>query len=689
MPTTVEAPPEIIHPVSPRVMQMQVDLEGRVRNLPLARTQGLRPVFEAIVNAIDAIAEKGTRGKVDIKIERDASQPALTPGDTPAQPISSFLITDTGVGFTSKNWEAFQRSDTTSKASRGGKGVGRLLYLKAFERVEIVSTFQEDGKWLTRSFVFRLPDGIVDHAEAAVPPGSAPLLQTNVRLIGFNDRYRNDTPKTTKAIATRIIEHCLERFVLGSCPDVRISDGNETLDLWQLFEEHISISGKPVTFSVKDQAFDLVHVFVSTACADRHRLHFCAQGRAVLSEALSLPDLPSFLTGPDNKTHCYYAGYVSGAFLDSTVTAERTSFLGQNEPDTLLPDEVSWSDLRKTVQDRCADFLKPQIDPITAAKIEQIRRYVETDAPQYRPLVKHKPEILQDIPPNLKKEELEVALYKYDHAYRTELKAKGEQLICAVREGQTDKEGFTQGLTTFLEDWNEAGMAELARYVAYRKAILLFLEASLCRKEDGTYRPESAIHEAVFPLKTTSDDVPPERTNLWVIDEKLIYHRFLASDLPFKKMNDVVDTASADRPDLIIFHSASALAEADAPFNAISIVEFKRPGRGEYDEKENPITQLYSYARTLRDGKAVSRMGRPINIPESTPFYGYLVCDFTPKLEAMVQAANLTRTPEGLGYFGYNTNVQMYVQVMSFEKMLQDAKKRNAILFEKLNIANS
>jgi hypothetical protein len=231
-------------------------------------------------------------------------------------------------------------------------------------------------------------------------------------------------------------------------------------------------------------------------------------------------------------------------------------------------------------------------------------------------------------------------------------------------------------------------MAELARYVAYRKAILLFLEAGLARKESGKYSPESVIHEAVFPLKTTSDEVLPERANLWVIDEKLVYHHYLASDQPFKKMSEVVDNESNDRPDLIVFHSASALAESEPPFTSISIVEFKRPLRNEYEENENPITQLFNYARTVRDGKALTAKGRPMTVSASVPFYGYLLCDFTPKLELMVQAAGLTKTPDGLGYFGWNANVNMYVQVFSFEKMLQDAKKRNAILFNKLNLPN-
>ena len=101
--------------VNNRTMQMQVDLEGRVRNLPLVKTQGLRPVFEAIVNSIDAIDEGGAKGTIEVRIGRDESQRILMAGDTAVQPVYSFEITDTGVGFTSKNWRAFQQSDTTVK----------------------------------------------------------------------------------------------------------------------------------------------------------------------------------------------------------------------------------------------------------------------------------------------------------------------------------------------------------------------------------------------------------------------------------------------------------------------------------------------------------------------------------------------------------------------------------------------
>ena len=661
---------------------MQINLEGRVRNLSLPLRQGLRPVFEAIANSIDAIGDKHSVGTVEIRILRDASQDALIDGDTGLHPIHAFEITDTGVGFTARNWQAFQESDTTAKAAQGGKGIGRLLYLKAFETAEVVSTFEEDGKWFRRNFSFKLPTGIVDSEVTEVSPSKT---TTTVRLVGFNEGYRKKTPKTAKAIATRIVEHCMERFVLGNCPKLTLRD-DEAFDLWEHFEEHITSSGQPFEFKVNDQRFFLVHVLVSTACGDRHRAYYCAQHRSVFSEPLNLPDLPTSISSGDRQ--CYYAAYVSGDYLDNNVTSERTGFVGQSEMETLLAEDISWTALRKEIIERSKEFIAPQIGPVKTAKLKTIQRYVETQSPQYRPLIKHKPEILDDIPPDLKEGELEIALYRHDHEYRTSLKKKGQDLMEDLREGRTDKQGFEENLKQFIQDWNEAGMAELARYVTYRKAILLFLEEGLAQNEDGKYSRESAIHEAVFPLRTTSDDVLPEQSNLWVIDEKLVYHHYLASDLPFKKMGEVIEVGNDDRPDLIIFHSVSALAESETPFTSISIVEFKRPERSDYAENQNPVTQLHNYAKRVRNGNAKTAKGRPITVSEGTPFYGYLLCDFTPKLKEMVEAAGMTKTADGMGYFHYNPNVNMYIQVLSFDKMLQDAKKRNAILFEKLNIPN-
>lgn len=50
------------------------------------------------------------------------------------------------------------------------------------------------------------------------------------------------------------------------------------------------------------------------------------------------------------------------------------------------------------------------------------------------------------------------------------------------------------------------------------------------------------------------------------------------------------------------------------------------------------------------------------------------------------EMANLTRTPDNMGFFGYNAvkDINAYIEIVSYDKLVEDAKKRNKILFDKL-----
>jgi hypothetical protein len=195
----------------------------------------------------------------------------------------------------------------------------------------------------------------------------------------------------------------------------------------------------------------------------------------------------------------------------------------------------------------------------------------------------------------------------------------------------------------------------------------------------------------VFPLKATSDDVRPENMNLWILDEKLSYHYYLASDKPLNQMGQVVQVESPDRPDLLIFDRTFAFADSGPPFNAIVLIEFKRPARDDYSGKEgkNPIEQVYGYIEAIKAGKTVDRQGRPITVPDHIPSYAYIICDLTPTLKKQARYAQLTATPDSQGYFGYQKELGLYLEIMSFDKLLSDAEKRNAVLFEKLGLGRS
>ena len=204
---------------------------------------------------------------------------------------------------------------------------------------------------------------------------------------------------------------------------------------------------------------------------------------------------------------------------------------------------------------------------------------------------------------------------------------------------------------------------------------------------EHSYSLEENIHQIIFPLRSDFYDVLFEQQNLWIIDEKLTFHRYLASDTRLDKQ-ETHEGADRQRPDLVIWNNPFSLSEEDsvASLNSVTIVEFKQPGKGDYSDDKNPVAQVYNYVDRIRAGKAKSHAGRVLTVRENTPFYAYILCDLFPHLRKLIENYALTPTPDGSGYCGYNPNLKCYIEVISYEKMLEDARKRNRAFFEKLQI---
>jgi len=211
---------------------MDLDLKGRINNTKLPLSNGLYPLFEAISNSIHAIEETKEKGcRIEVEIIRDTSQGGLIEGEPLLnQPIIGFVIHDNGVGFTDAHFKSFQTSDTTEKSKKGGKGVGRFLWLKAFDRVEIESVYQ-DGTLRQRKFEFRLSDRGVENEQVAEVKDMP--RKTTVRLIGFKTEYRQypSCPKAATTAGRRIVEHFLQAFILDTCPRILLRDNYEQTDV--------------------------------------------------------------------------------------------------------------------------------------------------------------------------------------------------------------------------------------------------------------------------------------------------------------------------------------------------------------------------------------------------------------------------------------------------------------------------
>jgi hypothetical protein len=208
-----------------------------------------------------------------------------------------------------------------------------------------------------------------------------------------------------------------------------------------------------------------------------------------------------------------------------------------------------------------------------------------------------------------------------------------------------------------VSEENAIGKANLAKYVVHRRRVLDLFRKALKQAPDGKYTLEQAVHQLVFPLRKTSDDVPFEQLNLWMIDERLAYHYYLASDKELSAV-EVLENESEQRPDIIIFNAPFAFSDDDGTLTSIVVVEFKRPARDDYTDDKNPIKQVFDYIRRVREGKAKDRAGRPMHVPVHVPFYCYIVCDITPKVSEAAENYSLTKTPDAEGYFGFNMNLR-------------------------------
>src|SRR5208283_1603478 len=453
---------------------------------------------------------------------------------------------------------------------------------------------------------------------------------TIVRLMGFNDKYQAQCPKRLETIAAFIVEEFLEYFIGPTPPVINLRDGptGETISLDDFFEEEMASKINTQKFPIKGKRFEILHVRLYSTHISEHRFYLCAHGRAVVKEKLvgRIPNLARHLKD-DNSAEFVYAAYVNSAILDGAVNSDRTAFNIPEDGSELPLLEMTLSDIREGVFEACKSFLTPYTAPVAEKKRVRIEEYIQRDGAMYRPILGRLGDTIAEINPEATDDEIDRRLYDGYHELQVRLRDEGQKLLETPVPNDTELEQFEERLDRYFEEISEVNRADLARYVCHRKAIIDFLQKQLTLQDDGKYRREERIHSIIFPRGKTSDEVPFEDHNLWLVDEKLVFHLFLSSDKPIKQL-PILENTSKKEPDIVVFDRAFAFSEArDVPFSSITIIEFKKPQRNDYSEKENPFTQVAKYIDDIRAGKATTTSGRPIPIPPNLPFYCYVVCD--------------------------------------------------------------
>jgi len=343
---------------------LALDLRGRVGNTRLAESNGLMAVFEAVANAVQAVdeAKEQTPGRIDVQILR--RQPASDAKH--AGRVIGFRVKDHGVGFTEENYGSFKCSDTMRKRSLGGRGVGRLTWLKVFRSVRIDSEYDiPSSERGCRIFLFNL-DGVTP-----VEFQHVGYRGTVITLTDPEPPYAESLQTTSERLAHLLVEHCLLSLLDASAPPIYVIDeGKGTISLRDYLNEHFLSERQTSPFDIQGIKFSQVHLLIRARKNSVHLIHLCAAKRSVKQKRLSeqLPELTGPLKHPDDDNPVVYAGYVTSGLLDQRVYQDRDDFwLGQvyavdgtDSPPVVI---ISQDDIEARASENAASFLEPLLVP--------------------------------------------------------------------------------------------------------------------------------------------------------------------------------------------------------------------------------------------------------------------------------------------------------------------------------------
>ncbi|MDR0743113.1 MAG: ATP-binding protein [Tannerella sp.] len=639
---------------------MKLNVARRIKHYKLAKTKAYYAIFEAISNSIDSYRSLGKPIKILVEFYRDST--GLDFGND-AKNFQQIKIIDQGIGFNKDNYDSFNTSDSDYKEIYGGKGLGRFSWLKVFEGVKVESVYQEGEKYYFRKFDFkRATEGITNSQTRET---SEKETGTTISLI--NQKNGWEIPRKISTFCEKLIEYFLPSFVNNATLQITLTDKdtNECIDVQQYFKENYRGEIGATTFEIKSKQFSLsVH---KSIIGNANQFILFAHDRAakIIDLSKHIIDLNAKLE--DNSEEFHIMAFLTGQYLNGIVSPERDDFDFDNDEADITLDELtgkSFPEIKILIQDILANIHKN--------KEAKIRQFISSEAPEYRHLLQKKPEIIDTITPTASKADIET------HLHRAEMQHKEETRLEVTKILQNDDVDNDDIERAYLEV-SEVAKADLTKYIISRNHVMELLDKKINVDDDKKYNREDELHKLFYQMKVTSDSVPYEYNNLWLIDERLNFHDYLASDLP-------LDGDKGDRPDIIVYNVPYYFNNADNPNNSFSIIEFKRPMRDDYSDTKNPIDQIVKYVDEIRAGKAKKQNGQFITVTSTTPCFAYVICTLTPTIRTICERRDFNKSYDNLGYFFYIKNFNTYFEVFSYEKIVKDAKIRNRIFMKKLGL---
>lgn len=671
---------------------MPANINRLVSAIKLTENTYLFPIFEAVINSIQAIHEKNNilnnrPGTISIFIKRAASKQIEIGNSIQADShIEGFDISDDGIGFNKANFESFKEIYTEHKIELGGKGVGRFMMLTAFAKVIVESIYLnvEDNKYYERHFEFSLAGGVKEINNDVT-------AKTESKTIIKLHRYKQNFLKNTSAdlIAEKILAHSLIYFINKIAPNIIIYDDDSAtpISLNNLFDSIYEVDDTIEPFQIDGNKFD-INILKNFRKSSTHKISYCANDRVVkeVSLATLIPVLTKNNFEQENKGKYSLDIYCKGQILDDTAEMFRDDFKIPNKiASKKMHDVISLEELNNEIRSIISNKFVSELSKFEEVNVRDLKDFIyRENLVEYRHLLQHK-DIIKKIPSGISDQDKDTHLHKANYELERTQKALVNEFLSKNPQKIQNSNQYTQyfeDIEKVLALENDLGQARLAKYMMHRKTVLKVFEKFLEIQTDGTYKQEKDIHDIIFRRDASSNQINFNEHNLWILDERLAYHQYVASDKKFKDI-EVLGSPSDEKADLFIYDSKFAY---DVPNESVVIFEFKRPMRKTYTEKEKNVgEQIKRYINTLLDNDVTDYKGRPHKITRETPKFGFVICDYTTDIEERLIREAYKKTPKGT-YFKFEEGLMLFIEVMTYEQLLADANTRHKAFFNRLGI---
>ena len=515
----------------------------------------LEQVFkEAIANSLDANA---TDIKVKVCIDSFEKQETL-----------QIEIVDNGEGFTDARYDKFCELLKVEEDTH--KGVGRLVYLSYFDKIEVSSYF--NGKHRTFTFNDEFDKEKTDMQLLEDVEGKQETKLT------FKDcslqRLSSNSVITPDYLHRQILLEFYPRLYLlkKEGKDFKISFKIEIphknkKHFVGAYEREISQTDIP-DMTTTELNTDVVKMFENTLLDYAVRKNdvpsetflmtaLCVDNRTqVLDDIISLENLP--------KTGYTIVFILRSTFFNGKVDAARQ---------TLTIKEADLKTIKGLFREKVAEIVEKEIPTIK----EQNRKTRES-------LNKSYPHLLGYFDKN------EVGIIE-----------RSKSIEEAQKRFMRDQKDILEAQSLEGDRYDKAldvSSRTLAQYILYREKIIQKVEA--ITKDN----PEADIHNIILPQKNVFKEGDLDCTynnNLWLLDNKYMTYTTAMSDKTMKQVIEEITQTSADtdndRPDIVVMFSNDPQSSQDRSVDVV-VIELKKRGI-KLAKTEEAISQLKQRAIKL------------------------------------------------------------------------------------------